>query len=826
MKAKVTRGGGFRGALNYVFDVGRDATGDKRVELIGGTVSGNNPRDLAREFAVTRTLRPDITRPVWHCSLALPKRERLTPDKWNQIASDFIKYMDFPDDTVWVAARHGDTDHDHIHIIASRVSLDGGVWLGQWEARRAIEATQQLEREHGLVLTPGLGEARKEVRSLSSGEINMAINTGDEPPRLKLQRLIDAAAEGNPSAPEFADRLAAAGVSVRANIAKTGTLSGFSFELDGIAFKGSQLGKAYAWAGLQKRGVTYEQTTDREGIERFKPAVADDRASEGAAGIGAPAAAELGQLAGGSSATSERELAESGQGERPSAAGAAIVRLGEPGAAGDAGAHDGADDGERSRVIPGPGGAPGADSPEPVPSDREADAGRARDGRDIDGSAGTAEAPAGSTAEHERSGGAVAGGGSIEPQPLVDADPTDGAGRAAGGLGGAGWNARFKQASAARRRAGEAGGMGAGGVEQGDRAGARVAAADRQQARELDPTEYLESRGYQVVKDGVRHRSVRAHGDEVYRLTKKPDGRWLWCDRLGNDGGDNIDLVAELEPGLGYAESVFRLLGAPTVRHQPRPPEPLRTPPVVPPETADGKRQGREYLEGRGISIETIQHAEKTGFLRHVRDAVLFLGRDVSGAIQNVIRRATKSSDPVQKRDFRGSDKRHPPILPGDPSNVWLVEGCPDALALHDLTARAGVERPTAIVTGGINVLALFQSERIYAILRSAQSVTLARDREKDADTQAKANIAAEKQSAAIEAITGFAPRPWWPKPGQGKDLADVNQWQSAQAEQQRQSETAEAQRIERDRINAELAREQQRHAAPRQTTTRRGPKL
>ncbi|WP_111987089.1 relaxase/mobilization nuclease domain-containing protein [Escherichia coli] len=46
--------------------------------------------------------------------------------------------------TPWVAVRHQDTDKDHIHIVASRVGLDGKVWLGQWEARRAIEATQSL----------------------------------------------------------------------------------------------------------------------------------------------------------------------------------------------------------------------------------------------------------------------------------------------------------------------------------------------------------------------------------------------------------------------------------------------------------------------------------------------------------------------------------------------------------------------------------------------------------------------------------------------------------------------------------------------------------
>ncbi|MEB2392960.1 hypothetical protein, partial [Escherichia coli] len=81
--------------------------------------------------------------------------------------------------------------------------------------------------------------------------------------------------------------------------------------------------------------------------------------------------------------------------------------------------------------------------------------------------------------------------------------------------------------------------------------------------------------GYTVKREG-RHLSVKAGGDEAYRVTRQQDGRWLWCDRYGNDGGDNIDLVREIEPGTGYAEAVYRLSGAPTVRQQPRPSEPKR----------------------------------------------------------------------------------------------------------------------------------------------------------------------------------------------------------------------------------------------------------
>lgn len=283
MKPKVTRGRGFRGALDYAFDEGAKATGDKNAELVGGTMSGTDPRMLAAEFGHTRRLRKDVTRPVWHCSLALPAGDRLSSQRWEDVAADFMQRMGFPPDTQWVAVRHQDTDYDHIHIIASRVSLSGQVWYGQHEAFKAIAVAQELEREHGLTITQGLYGEAKPIASLTQAEVEMSLASGREPPKQVLQRLVAAAAAGKPTVVEFADRLAAVGVSVLPNLASTGRLAGFSFEYQGIAFKGSKLGKAYGWPSLQKMGVTYVEDRDCAQLERLKTKVGRDTASDGLA---------------------------------------------------------------------------------------------------------------------------------------------------------------------------------------------------------------------------------------------------------------------------------------------------------------------------------------------------------------------------------------------------------------------------------------------------------------------------------------------------------------------------------------------------------------
>lgn len=837
MKARVGRGRGAAGLMRYLMDEGRKATGLKRPEIVGGTLTGTKAAELTREITAVRALRPDIKKHLWHTSLALPAGEQLSSQQWDTIARDFLVEMDFPEDTPWIAIRHRDTDHDHIHIVASRIALDGSVWLGQWEVPKAIQATQELERRHGLTITKGLYDdehkrrpADQARKSLSAAEINRAVRTGEEPARQRLQALVEAAAQGQPTAVQFAERLELAGVSVRANLANTGLLSGFSFEIDGVAMKGSDLGKAFTWKGLQAQGVSYEQARDSEGLGRFRPAVADragdpaapaehERVAEpagadgqqhqdspGAVAAGAaadrPDAARTGDITGGGGERDEPGAVGAGEAAGGRAGGAGRLPAGDRSPAAVAGlAHE--RDGEQSRrcireesVQPErAAGRPGREDlgagdldPE---TDRDGTADRAvaaeADDRSLD-------------AEHVSQDVA---GGRAEPAPAPVEAPGDsgsrsGAGRRGGQSGGSDWSARFRAASAAKRRAAGAGEL-PGAVAQGHAEGARVDAEDRRSAREVDPTRYLESHGYEVVRDGSggRHLSVRMGGDEVYRLTKRPDGHWLWCDHYGNAGGDNIDLVREVESVEGFADAVYRLVSAPIQPIQVAAPKP-RTPPTLPVAGYKSKSAGRQYLEGRGIDPAVIEQAELSGMLRYAPGSLFFVGYDAQGTPQAATRRATDPTDDVQRRDLRGTDKRFPAILNGDSRRVWIVEGGTDALALHTIYRRRGEQPPTVLVSGGANVRGFLDRAEIQQMLRRADRVTVAHEREKDADTQARTDAAHAEQCRRVAEVTGREPEVW--KPREAKDLADYNVRQIERlrleaAEQERQEAELEAQR-------------------------------
>jgi hypothetical protein len=315
MKAKISRGTGFRGLLDYVLDSGPRAKGDKQPEIVGGNLSGENASEMAREFSAVWRTRPDVAKPVWHCSLSLPSGEKLSQEKWGEVADAFMAKMGFSECHPYTAIRHRDTEFDHVHIIASRVGLDGSLWHGQWEAHEAIKISQELEKEFGLVQTEGY-KGKKDRKTLTAKEINMAVRQGKEPPKQRLQNMIDEVITIKPTIVDLAKILENEGVEVQVKLYETGTVSGISFSLEGIKFKGSSLGKAYSWSGLMKRGVTYEQARDSEELKRFAASTTVARTADGVGGADKRYETEVGSFADGDSGGGEDSIRGSfGEGE-------------------------------------------------------------------------------------------------------------------------------------------------------------------------------------------------------------------------------------------------------------------------------------------------------------------------------------------------------------------------------------------------------------------------------------------------------------------------------------------------------------------------------
>ncbi len=293
---KISRGKGFAGVLNYA------ATGENNEEghgrLLGGTMAGLNPKDLAREFRVIASSRSDIEKPVWHNSLRMPKGEDISDEKWGLIAIRYMELMEWPLDQAQFCYWKHDDD-EHIHIIGNRVLLNGKVYLGQNENLKSTRIIAQLEKEFGLTITKGVeyDEQGKIVMPQATKpkkpELEKALREGSKPPRMILQEVLAAALSDRPTVAAFLERLDAAGVEAVPNVAANGRMNGFAFWYQGSKFTGSELGSAYKWAALQK-GLDYDQERDREELTRRKAAAASREVDSGATGRPEPAAAAVG----------------------------------------------------------------------------------------------------------------------------------------------------------------------------------------------------------------------------------------------------------------------------------------------------------------------------------------------------------------------------------------------------------------------------------------------------------------------------------------------------------------------------------------------------
>ncbi|ECE4759462.1 relaxase [Salmonella enterica] len=243
----------------------------------------NNVSDLTDEFKAVSSFRQDIKKPVFHAFLSLPKDEKLTDEKWQEIAKDYLKEMNIDiEKHQYICVRHKDTDQDHIHIVANRVGLDGSVWHGQHSAFNTIAACERLEVKHSLTITQSLKGQKSEVSAPTKAEIEQALRTGEKPARLVLQASLQAAMAGKPDLSTFVERLQAVGIEPAFNVASTGNVAGVSFGIKNneknIFFKGSSLGKKFSWNTIKGK-VKYDKNRDDELVRRFAARKTDDENS-------------------------------------------------------------------------------------------------------------------------------------------------------------------------------------------------------------------------------------------------------------------------------------------------------------------------------------------------------------------------------------------------------------------------------------------------------------------------------------------------------------------------------------------------------------------
>ncbi len=259
-----------------------------RHDLIGGTLTGRNARQLADEIECFHRLRPRLKSYVGHVSLRTPANDRLLTDTdWREIGDRWAKAMGI---AAYAIIHHG----DHIHLLFSRVNPDGSVVADSHDYRRGEAAVRQIEKDMGLIQVESshLLEPKKAVthrKAPTRTEIAMA-ECGAVPKKYTLQDLLDMALQQQPTVTRFIETLQQQGVLVEPNIATTGKFSGFAYWFEDRRFTSKSLGRGYTLANMHRRGLTYEPDRDLAALHGCRARAADYSAHAGVAADDAIAA--------------------------------------------------------------------------------------------------------------------------------------------------------------------------------------------------------------------------------------------------------------------------------------------------------------------------------------------------------------------------------------------------------------------------------------------------------------------------------------------------------------------------------------------------------
>jgi hypothetical protein len=259
MIGKQVKGRGFRGCLNYLLI-------QKKGQIIGGNMAGQTLDELSHEFGLSRRLNPHVSRAVYHASLSVSEAETLSDEQWKEIAENYLQKMNFTQNQ-YLVVKHTDTQHNHIHLVASRIRLDGKCVSDSWDYRRSADALREIEQHFGLQSPQ---QKHPERRSYTTGEWRLRKRTGESSIRDKLQSVLDASCPEANTLPELLQSLWKQGIETEVKYTRSGLVKGISYKLDGMAFTGTHLGKAYTFPGLQKyQKIDYQSLRDDPFLQQY-----------------------------------------------------------------------------------------------------------------------------------------------------------------------------------------------------------------------------------------------------------------------------------------------------------------------------------------------------------------------------------------------------------------------------------------------------------------------------------------------------------------------------------------------------------------------------
>ena len=235
MMAKIVKGAGARGIVDYILDREKGAS---LIDHDGVLVSDNG--SIARSLIAQSRLNPKVEKFIGHISLSFSKEDlpRLTDGLMVQISREYMMKMGIRD-TQYIIGRHHDKEHPHVHIAFNRIGNNGKTISDNNDRYRSERVCKELTRKYGLYFAKGKEQ----------------VNTDrlKEPDRTKyeLYSLLKTEVGRCGDWDTLAANLRKQGVEVRFKYkGRTDEVQGVVFGKNGYSFNGSKIDRQFSYSKI------------------------------------------------------------------------------------------------------------------------------------------------------------------------------------------------------------------------------------------------------------------------------------------------------------------------------------------------------------------------------------------------------------------------------------------------------------------------------------------------------------------------------------------------------------------------------------------------
>ena len=151
MIAKIMKGSGFKGVINYILDP------KKGTELIDSSgVRTESINHIVQSFIDQTKLNPRVSKVVGHISLSFSAQDssKLSNEWMAQIAREYMGKMGIKD-TQYIIGRHFDKEHPHVHMAFNRIDNNGKTISDRNDRFRSEKISKELTAKYGLYFAGG-----------------------------------------------------------------------------------------------------------------------------------------------------------------------------------------------------------------------------------------------------------------------------------------------------------------------------------------------------------------------------------------------------------------------------------------------------------------------------------------------------------------------------------------------------------------------------------------------------------------------------------------------------------------------------------------------